>query len=158
MPWEMNVTAEEEKVEVEELRDALMQAVAGYAQALPAMASQGQDPSTILRSMAMVIKGRQKGRPIEEVIAEAFAPPPPLEVSPEQAQAAGVAQGAPGQAPSGESQLPPGLNATGRMTGVAPGQEGMAPGGRPALQMLLAGLSSSGSPVLQAGVSRRTAV
>jgi len=158
MPWEMNVTAEEEKVEVEELRDALMQSISAYAQAIPAMASQGQDPSGVLRSMALVIKGRQKGRPIEDLIAEAFAPEPAPEVSPEQAMAAGEAPSAPGQAPSGESQLPPGLQPSGRMTGVAPGQAGMAPGGRPDMQTLLAGLSSSGSPVLQAGVARRTAV
>ena len=158
MPWEMNVTAEEEKVEVEELRDALMQSISAYAQAIPAMASQGQDPSGVLRSMALVIKGRQKGQPIEDLIAEAFAPEPAPEVSPEQAMAAGEAPSAPGQAPSGESQLPPGLQPSGRMTGVAPGQAGMAPGGRPDMQTLLAGLSSSGSPVLQAGVARRTAV
>ena len=158
MPWEMNVTAEEEKVEVEQLRDALIQAVAGYAQALPAMASQGQDPSKVLRSMAMVIHGRQKGDSIEDVVAEAFAPEPEPQMSPEMATAAGEAQGAPGQAPSGEPQLPPGLDASGRMQGVAPGQQGMAPGGRPALQTLLAGLSSSGAANLSAGVVRRTAV
>ena len=158
MPWEMNVTAEEEKVEVEQLRDALIQAVAGYAQALPAMASQGQDPSKVLRSMAMVIHGRQKGDAIEDVVAEAFAPEPEPQMSPEMATAAGEAQGAPGQAPSGEPQLPPGLDASGRMQGVAPGQQGMAPGGRPALQTLLAGLSSSGAANLSAGVVRRTAV
>jgi hypothetical protein len=44
------------------------------------------------------------------------------------------------------------------MTGVAPGQQGMAPGGRPALQTLLAGLSSSGSPTLSAGILRRQPV
>jgi hypothetical protein len=158
MPWEMNVTAEEEKVEVEELRDALMQSISAYAQAIPAMASQGQDPSNVLRSMALVIKGRQKGRAIEDLVAEAFTPEPAPQVSPEQALPTGEAQGAPGQAPSGESQLPPGMQASGRMSGVAPGQAGMAPGGRPDMQMLLAGLSSSGSPVLQAGVSRRTSV
>jgi len=158
MPWEMNVTAEEEKVEVEQLRDALIQAVAGYAQALPAMASQGQDPSKVLRSMAMVIHGRQKGDAIEDVVAEAFAPEPEPQMSPEMATAAGEAQGAPGQAPSGEPQLPPGLEASGRMQGVAPGQQGMAPGGRPALQTLLAGLSSSGAANLSAGILRRTAV
>ena len=159
MPWEMNVTMEEERVEVEELRDALIQAVSGYAQALPAMVAQGQDPSKILSSMAMVINGRQAGRPIEDVIAEAFAPQEP-QVSPEQAQTAGEAQ-APGQAPSGEpisgeqGQLPEGLQPSGRMSGVAPGQEGMAPGGRPALQTLLAGLSSSGAAQMSAGVLRR---
>jgi len=161
MPWELNVTMEEQKVEIEELRDALIQAVAGYAQALPAMAAQGQDPSKILTAMAKVIDGRQKGDSIESIVAEAFAPEPQPEVSPEVA-AAGEAQ-APGQVPSGEptgqeGQLPSGLSATGRMQGVAPGQQGMAPGGRPALQTLLAGLSSSGSPELSAGVIRRTAV
>ena len=135
-----------------------MQSISAYAQAIPAMASQGQDPSNVLRSMALVIKGRQKGRAIEDLVAEAFAPEPAPQVSPEQALPAGEAQGAPGQAPSGESQLPPGMQASGRMSGVAPGQAGMAPGGRPDMQMLLAGLSSSGSPVLQAGVSRRTSV
>jgi len=165
MPWELNVTMEEEKVEIEELRDALIQAVSGYAQALPAMAAQGQDPSKILTAMAQVIDGRAKGRSIEEVVAEAFMPQQ-QKVSPEVA-AAGEAQ-APGQAPSGEptqpgqpgqeGQLPPGLSATGRMQGVAPGQAGMAPGGRPALETLLAGLSSSGAPNLSAGVIRRQPV
>jgi len=165
MPWELNVSMEEEKVEIEELRDALVQAMAGYAQALPAMAAQGQDPSKILVSMAAVIDGRQKGKSIEEVVAAAFAPEPQPQVSPEVA-GAGEAQ-APGQSPTGEptqpgqpgqEQLPAGLNPTGRVTGVAPGQQGMAPGGRPALQTLLAGLSSSGAPQLSAGVLRRTAV
>jgi hypothetical protein len=160
MPWEMNVTMEEEKVEVEQLRDALIQAVAGYAQALPALVSQGQDPSKIITAMAKVINGRQEGKQIEEVIEEAFEPQ--QEVSPEVA-AAGEAQ-APGQAPTGEpstggeGQLPPGLSATGRLQGVAPGQQGMAPGGRPALETLLAGLSSSGTPNLSAGIIRRQAV
>ena len=123
------------------------------------MVAQGQDPSKILSSMAMVINGRQEGRPIEDVIAEAFAPQEP-QVSPEQAQTAGEAQ-APGQAPSGEptsgqpGQLPEGLQSSGRMSGVAPGQQGMAPGGRPALQTLLAGLSSSGAAQMSAGVLRR---
>jgi len=156
MPWEMNVTMEEEKVEVEELRDALIQAVAGYAQALPAMVAQGQDPSKILSSMAMIINGRQAGQAIEDTISAAFAPEP---VSPEVA-AAGEAQGAPGQVPSGgpsgaPGQLPPGLEASGRMQGVAPGQEGMAPGGRPSLQTLLAGISSSGNAQMSAGLIRR---
>jgi hypothetical protein len=161
MPWDLNVTMEEQKVEIEELRDALIQAVSGYAQSLPAMVAQGQDPSKILSAMAKVIEGRQKGDAIESIIAEAFAPEPQPQVSPEVA-AAGEAQ-APGQVPPGEptaqqGQLPEGLNPTGRMTGVAPGQQGMAPGGRPSVQTLLAGLSSSGSPELSAGVLRRTAV
>lgn len=155
MPWEMNVTMEEEKVEVEELRDALIQAVAGYAQSLPAMVAQGQDPSKILAAMATIINGRQEGQQIEETVAAAFAPQPvsPAGAAPEEAQ------GAPGEAPAGvpgqEGQLPEGLSASGRMQGVAPGQQGMAPGGRPALQTLLAGLSSSGNAQMSAGTIRR---
>ena len=141
MPWEMNVTMEEERVEVEELRDALMQSVAAYAQAIPSMAAQGQDPSKAITAIAAAIKGRMAGDNIEDVIAEAFAPAP---VSPEEATA-GEAQGAPGQVPSG-APTPQGMPA-------AP--QGGAQGGS-ALQNLLAGLSSSGQPALSASVSRRS--
>ena len=136
MPWEMNVTMEEERVEIEELRDALMQSVAAYAQAIPSMAAQGQDPSKAINAIAAAIKGRMAGDNIEDVIAQAFAPAP---VSPEEATA-GEAQ-APGQVPSG-----------------APTPQGMpaAPQGGSALQNLLAGLSSSGQPALSASVSRRS--
>ena len=140
MPWEMNVTQEEERIEVEKMRDALLAAVGAYANAIPALASQGQDPSKIINSIAIAIKGRMDGQPIEDVIAQAFTP----EVSPEVA-AAGEAQGAPGQVPSGES--------TGAPQGGAPMP---AQGGGSALQNLLAGLSSSGRPALSASVSRRS--
>jgi hypothetical protein len=162
MPWEINVTMEEEKVQIEELRDALIQAVSGYAQALPAMVAQGQDPSKVLTAMAKVINGRQQGRPIEEVVEEAFETPEQEQQESPEVAAAGEAS-APGQAPTGapseqQGQLPEGLEASGRMQGVAPGQAGMAPGGRPALQTLLAGLSSSGAPELSSAVLRRQPV
>ena len=140
MPWEMNVTQEEERIEVEKMRDALLAAVGAYANAIPALASQGQDPSKIINSIAIAIKGRMDGQPIEDVIAQAFTP----EVSPEVA-AAGEVQGAPGQVPSGEP--------TGAPQGGAPMP---AQGGGSALQNLLAGLSSSGRPALSASVSRRS--
>jgi hypothetical protein len=55
MPFSFNATQEEQKVETEELRDAMKQAIASYAQAIPALASQGQDPSDILRKLSMLI-------------------------------------------------------------------------------------------------------
>ena len=122
------------------MRDALLAAVGAYANAIPALASQGQDPSKIINSIAIAIKGRMDGQPIEDVIAQAFTP----EVSPEVA-AAGEVQGAPGQVPSGEP--------TGAPQGGAPMP---AQGGGSALQNLLAGLSSSGRPALSASVSRRS--
>ena len=147
MPWEMNVTMEEERVEVEELRDALMQSVAAYAQAIPSMAAQGQDPSKAITAIAAAIKGRMAGDNIEDVLAAAFAPAP---VSPEEATA-GEAQGAPGQVPPGVPS-PQGAPQGGPMP-AAP--QGGAQGGS-ALQNLLAGLSSSGQPALSASVSRRS--
>ena len=144
MPWEMNVTMEEERVEVEELRDALMQSVAAYAQAIPSMAAQGQDPSKAITAIAAAIKGRMAGDNIEDVLAAAFAPAP---VSPEEATA-GEAQGAPGQ-------VPPGVpSPQGAPQGGMPMPA--APQGGSALQNLLAGLSSSGQPALSASVSRRS--
>ena len=133
MPWDMNVTQEEQKVEVEELRDALMSSMASYSQALPAMAAQGQDPSKILIAMASVIKGRQAGDNIEDLVVAAFSQP---EESPEE-QDAGAAQGAPGQSPSGALPNQP---------------QQQAPS---ALQQLAAGLSSSGNPNLSANVTRK---
>ena len=153
MPFNFNATQEEEKVETEELRDAMKQAIASYAQAIPALASQGQDPSDILMKLSTVISERQKGTSIEDAIQKAWAPknPPPAatpaEVSPQMGQ--------PGEVPAGAGQnsLPPGLAPTGRMQGVAAGQ--IAPGGRPDIQSLLASLGARGEPNLQATVARR---
>jgi len=60
MPFSFNATQEEEKVDTEDLRDAMKQAIASYAQAIPALASQGQDPSDILYKLSTVINERQK--------------------------------------------------------------------------------------------------
>jgi hypothetical protein len=149
MPWEINVTQEEQKIEIEKLRDSLVAAISGYAQAIPSLATQGQDPGEILSRIATVIAGRQKGQPIEQVIAEAFAPqaPPSAEVVPP-----GMEQpvpGSSGQVPSGGAS---GLSATGGPRGVVPGQVG--PGGRPPIQSLLAGLTGGGKPTLSSSVSR----
>jgi hypothetical protein len=150
MPWEINVTMEEQKIEIEKLRDSLVAAISGYAQAIPSLATQGQDPGEILSRIATVIAGRQKGQPIEQVIAEAFAPQalPSAEAVPP-----GMEQpvpGSSGQVPSGGAS---GLSAiTGGPRGVVPGQVG--PGGRPPLQSLLAGLTGSGKPTLSSSVTR----
>jgi hypothetical protein len=152
MPFSFNATQEEEKVETEELRDAMKQAIASYAQAIPALASQGQDPSDILRKLSYVISARQKGTAIEIAIQEAFKPENPApaaapgSVSPE-------SMGMPSESAAGGGQLPMGMSETGRMQGVAPGQ--IMPGGRPDVQSLLASLGARGEPNLQATVARR---
>lgn len=150
MPWEINVTMEEQKIEIEKLRDSLIQAVAGYAQAIPVLAQNGQDPGEILKRLSMVIDGRQKGDPIEQVVTEAFAPEPPppaqMGVEPMPGSPEAAATGAGGGAA---------LNArTGMPPTVTPGQAGMGPGGKPAIQYLLAGLNSRGNPTLASSVTR----
>jgi hypothetical protein len=79
LPWAMNVSQEEEFIDVERMRDSLSGSLASLAQAIPQMASQGQDPSDIVRKMALVIDKRRKGQMIEDAVMEAFAPPAPVE-------------------------------------------------------------------------------
>lgn len=159
LPFSLNASEEEQKLDIEDMRQALRQAVAGYAQAIPVLAQNGQDPGEILARLAVIIEGRQKGRPIEEVVAEAFAPaePPPGMVEPT-VDGASPVPGAPGEAPMPGGENMEGVDATGRLRGVAPGQAGLPPGGRPDLNFLLAGLTASGAPNLQASVSRRVPI
>lgn len=146
MPFSLDPSEEEQKVDIEDLRDALKQAFAGYAQAIPALASQGQDPGLILKRMSDVIQGRQRGGAIEVLIAEAFTPEaPPPGVEPTDAGAPPT--GAPDQAPPGGGGMPP-------------DQQGQMPrppddGSRPDVQNLLAGLTGGGQPSLQANVQKR---
>lgn len=149
MPADLDAGDEERKVDIEDYREALKQALAGYAQAIPVLAQQGQDPREILEVLTTIIGDRQKGKPIEESIANAFQPKQPPAPEP----------GAEGGDGGGDGNQPPyGLGPTGLLKGVAPGQAGMAPGGRPDLQMMLAGLDARGQAQISAGVSRRVAV
>ncbi len=106
IPMELNVTQEEQRVDIEEMRDSLRVAVAQYAQAIPALASQGQDPSQIITRIADVIQGRQKGLQLETIIAKAFAPEPvaPAPTMPEQQVPVAGAAPAPASQPTPEQQ------------------------------------------------------
>ena len=150
MPWEINISQEEEKIEIEKLRDSLVAAMASYAQAIPSLVTQGQDAGEILSRIAAVIKGRQQGDPIEQVIAQAFTP---QALPSAEAAAPGQEQPVPGSAGTAPSGGASGLSAaTGGPRGVAPGQVGQ--GGRPPIQYLLAGLTGQGKPTLSSSVTR----
>ena len=156
LPFSLNAAEEEQKLDIEDMRQALRQAVSGYAQAIPVLAQAGQDPGEILQRLAVIIEGRQKGRPIEEVIQEAFAPPePPPGMGEPPVEDASSIPGAPGEGPMPGGDSLSGINDAGMMRGVAPGQAGLPPGGRPDLNVLLAGLTQRGEPNLQSSVSRR---
>jgi hypothetical protein len=134
LPIEINVTQEEQKVDIEEMRDALRTAVAQTALAIPQMVSQGQDPTKILTSFADMIKGRQKGLSIESVVEKAFAPEPQPEM-PAMAPQAPEA----GMAPAPASQ--PSMEQPG---GAAPAPGGpQAPQGKPDIASLLASIGGA---------------
>ena len=150
MPFDLNVLEEQSKVDVEETREAMKQSIYAYAQAIPALAQQGMDPGEVVNKLVAVVQGLQKGRAIEEVVSEAFAPQPPV-------QPAEMAPGGPDAGPGGGGATG-GLTDSGLMRGVSPGQAGMAPGGRPDLNVMLAGVTGSGQPSMSAFTARRRRV
>ena len=136
MPFNVNVTLEQEKIETEDLRSSLMGALQAYTQAIPQMAAQGQDPSEIIQRIAQVIKERQRGKVLEDIIEEVFTPKnPPAGAQQSVEQPVPSAPGAPvGGAPSPQGQ-----------TEEAPQERGAGiTTPRPELQSLLSSLNVSG--------------
>ena len=140
LPFNVNVTLEQEKIEVEKMRDSLLGSLAAYTQAIPQMATQGQDPTEIVRKIAEVIQARQKGVVIEDAIIDVFAPK--QQVPPAGAQ------------PSVEQPVPA---APGEPVGGAP-QMGAAPQGRPDMQQLLSRMSGSGGTSANATIMQQRAI
>lgn len=77
LPWSVNVTLEEQRIEIEKMRDNLTASITATAQAIPAMAAQGQDPSALIRNIADIIERRRKGENIEDAALAVFTPPQP---------------------------------------------------------------------------------
>jgi len=137
LPFNVNVTLEQEKIETEDLRSSLMGALQAYTQAIPQMAAQGQDPTVIVTRIAEVIKQRQKGRTLEDVIQDVFAPENPpagaaqsVEQSPVSPSAPGAPAGGPPESEIGQGE--PQMSGAGMTTP------------RPELQSLLSSLNVSG--------------
>jgi hypothetical protein len=81
LPWPINVSAEIERIEIEEMRGTLAQGLLASVQALPQMVATGQgDPSKLVTQIADVIDKRKQGVPIEQAILDVFQPPAPPEV------------------------------------------------------------------------------
>lgn len=144
-PFGINVTEEEATIEVEELRTALLQSIAALAQSIPVLAQQGGDPGQILAQLGSVIKQRQKGKPLEDAVTEAFAPPEP---TPEE-QALMEEQGMGGG-------LPPGPIDPAMAGGANPMPPGPPGGGGMDIMSMLAGLNGgSGNPTSTVNVKRQ---
>lgn len=142
-PFGINTTQEEQRIEIEGLRGSLLASISGYAQSIPMMAQSGMDPSEAINRMAAIVKGRQKGKALEDVIAAAFTPPEP---PPGAAPPGSELPPAPGMAGPGGSPMP------GGMPGMPPGGGGQ--GGGMDIMSMLAGLNSGGQPMSSASVKR----
>jgi len=131
LPFNVNVTLEQERIETEDMRAALIGSLQAYAQAIPQIAAQGGDPSNIVNKIAEVIRQRQKGIAIEDAISEVFAPEnPPAGGAPSVEQPS--VPSAPG-APVGGSQPEE------QVQQVSPQEQQ-----RPELQSLLSNLNMAG--------------
>lgn len=135
LPMEIDPVAEEKRINEEALRESMFASVAALPQAIPMLASQGQDPRQIVEQVARVKELLDKGKPIEAALKEVFAPK--QEEQPAGAPApdplAALMGGEGGAAPPGAAPQAPGT----------PGQE---------LLSLVAGLSGGGDPRLSANV------
>jgi len=145
LPFNVNVTLEQEKIEIEKMRDGLIGSLAAYTQAIPQMAAQGQDPTEIVRRISEVISMRQKGKTIEDAIQEVFTTKnPPAGAQPTVEQPVPAAPGAPvGGSPSPEQ---------GGQPAQIPGQA------KPELQTLLSTLTGTGAARSSARVTQRRQV
>ena len=106
LPFSVNVSQEVEKIEIEDMRQALIASLQQYTQAIPTLAAGGGDVSQVVSKIAQVIKARQKGQAIEDAIQDIF--PPAQQVPPAGAAAPMVEQPspAPAVAPVGGSTPP----------------------------------------------------
>ena len=105
LPFTVNVTQELEKIEIENMRASLLGGITAMAQAIPAMATQGGDPASIVSKIAGVISARQKGMTLEDAIANIFAPEQPVPSAGAATPSVEQPSPAPGSAPAGGSPM-----------------------------------------------------
>jgi hypothetical protein len=60
------------KVDIENMEEALMQSLMGWAQSIPVLAGQGQDPSKPVLAIVNAIDARRKGKSVTEAISNVF--------------------------------------------------------------------------------------
>ena len=146
LPVNLNVSEEEKVIDVEKLRESAMMSIQAYAQSIPEMASQGQDPTRVISVISELIAARKKGIPIEEAIEDAFKPEEP-EASPGQMPEDPMALM--GQDPMSGGQMP----------GGPPSPGGAPAGAQPqSMQQLLSGLTGQGEPSMAARTMRQTQI
>jgi hypothetical protein len=141
LPMEIDVAQMQIQIDNEQMVDAIKQGMMGYAQAIPQMALQGQDPVEALKRLADMLKLREKGESIQDAVLKVFTPKEGAQApqNPLEALMGGGGPPAPGGAPTG-----------------APGAQ-QQPQGMD-LQTALAGLTSGGQATMSTKTSRQQAI
>jgi hypothetical protein len=150
LPVNINPGEEEKLIDVEGLRKATMVAVQGYAQSIPELAVQGQDPLEVIGRIGTLIEERKKGVPIEEAAAKAFKPKEPTPE--EQAAAQAAQQEAANMAGPAMPGMPGGMPPGGQPPNVQMPQQ------PPSQQQLLAQLNGNGENRLSARTVRQATI
>ena len=116
LPWNVNTSMEETRITVEKMQDNLTQAITATAQAIPAMAAQGADPSPLIKNIADVIDRITRGENIQDAALAVFTPPQQPEQPAQPEMAPPGTQGPVEQAPQSPA-------APGQPSGGVPQQE-----------------------------------
>lgn len=140
LPMEIDVVQMQQQVDNEQMIDAMKQGFMGYAQTIPQLALNGQDPVDALTKMAKVIELREKGTSFQDAVLKAFTPK---------------------EAPQGASPGPPGMPGA-----PGPGQPGAAPTGAPGqevpqgmdLMSMLSGLTGKGEAQMSTRTQRQSPI
>ena len=153
LPFAMDIEDEKRKVILEKMDDAAIQALLNYSQAIPQLASQGQDPSTVIKALVDAAEDIRKGKTMSESLKKIFTPAEPAQPSPEELMAMQqqqmAAQGMPAGIAPGGSQSPV------EGTGVA---LPTGPQGAPDMASLFASMGSNGQANMTARIARNTAI
>jgi hypothetical protein len=137
LPWGIDADQVQRDLDIQETEDALKQGLFAALQSSGQMMAQGMTDQALMFFTAadQLIRGRQNGKPVNEVLMAAFQSYIDKQKADAEAQQQQQA-GAPG-APGGDGVQ--GVGPDGLPANVAPGQAGMAPGGLPDIQSLVAG-------------------
>jgi hypothetical protein len=84
LPWMVDVLKEKERIDIENMENALIGALNATSTAIPQMAMNGQDPSDIVQKIAQVIDKRRGGTSVADSVLSVFQKPEPQPQQPQQ--------------------------------------------------------------------------
>lgn len=142
--WGIDIEQAQRDLDVQEYEDGIKQGILAALQSSGQMLAQGMtDQAMLFFGLAdQMIRGRQNGKPMNEILMQALTDYKQQQEQAQQAQAEAAMQ-AQGGAGGGSPEGIAGVGPDGLPAGVAPGQAGLPPGGLPSIQSLVAGFGGN---------------